>query len=120
MELPDTGRRLDVTMAWFSWVGARAALDLVRSLDAAEVEARCLALADEFRDEAESRGFAVVPQEEPSQTVALQAPDPAGLRERLREQRVIGAVRGGSLRLGFHAFNDRSDVDAALKALGSP
>jgi hypothetical protein len=31
---------------------------------------------------------------------------------------VIGAVRGGSLRLGFHAYNDESDVSTALDALG--
>ncbi|HKX25873.1 MAG TPA: aminotransferase class V-fold PLP-dependent enzyme [Actinomycetota bacterium] len=120
MELPDNGRRLDATMPWFSWVGARAALDLIRSLDAREVEAHCLKLAGAFREEAESRGLAVVPQEEPSQTVALRAPDPAALRERLRERRVIGAVRGGFLRLGFHAYNDESDVKAALEALGRP
>jgi selenocysteine lyase/cysteine desulfurase len=120
MELPDTGRRLDATMPWFSWVGARAALDLIGSLDAGEVEARCLEVAGAFREEAESRGFEVVPQEEPSQTVALQVPAPEALRERLKMRRVIGAVRGGSLRLGFHAFNDRSDVEAALEALGRP
>jgi selenocysteine lyase/cysteine desulfurase len=33
---------------------------------------------------------------------------------------VIGAVREGSLRLGFHAYNDESDVEAALDALGRP
>jgi selenocysteine lyase/cysteine desulfurase len=33
---------------------------------------------------------------------------------------VLAAVRGGFLRLGFHAFNDESDVSAALDALGRP
>lgn len=120
MDLPDNGRRLDATMPWFSWVGARAALDLVASLDAGEVEARCLGLAAAFRDEAAARGFAMVPQEVPTQTVGLLLQDPDGVRERLRERRVIGAVRGGFLRLGFHAYNDESDVDAALAALGRP
>jgi selenocysteine lyase/cysteine desulfurase len=118
--LPDNGRRLDATLAWFSWVGARAALDLVTSLDPREVEARCLSLAATFREEAAARGFTLTPEEAPSQTVALRLPDPVGVRERLLERRVIGSVRGGSLRLGFHAYNDEADVDAALAALGRP
>lgn len=40
------------------------------------------------------------------------------MRERSRSHRVIGAVRGGWLRLGFHAYNDRGDVSTALDALG--
>jgi selenocysteine lyase/cysteine desulfurase len=120
MDLPDNGRRLDATLAWFSWVGARAALDLVASLDGDQVEAHCLALAARFRQEAEARGFTLVPEEAPSQTVALRLPDPAGVRRRLIERKVIGSAREGSLRLGFHAYNDESDVDAALAALGRP
>jgi selenocysteine lyase/cysteine desulfurase len=120
IELPDTGRRLDATLSWFSWVGARAALDLVSSLDPKEAEAHCLRLASEFRREAAARGFAMVPEEVPTQTIGLRLPDPAATRERLLERRVIGAVREGSLRLGFHAFNDEGDVAAALDALGRP
>jgi selenocysteine lyase/cysteine desulfurase len=120
MDLPDNGRRLDATLAWFSWAGARAALDLVTSLDAEEVESHCLGLAGAFRQEAAARGFTLIPQEMPTQTVALRLPDPVGLRDRLRERRVIGSVREGSLRLGFHAYNDETDVDSALAALGRP
>ncbi|HEX2026175.1 MAG TPA: aminotransferase class V-fold PLP-dependent enzyme [Actinomycetota bacterium] len=120
IDLPDTGRRLDATLAWFAWVGARAALDLVSSLDREEAEAHCLRLAGEFRKEASARGFDMVPEEAPTQTIGLRLPDPARTRERLLERRVIGAVREGSLRLGFHAFNDDGDVAAALDALGRP
>jgi selenocysteine lyase/cysteine desulfurase len=117
-DLPETGRRLDASLAWFSWVGARAALDLVSSVEG--TESRCLQLARAFRDQATDRGFPVVPEEAPSQTVGLRLPDPTGVREQLRERRVIGAVRGGFLRLGFHAYNDETDVEAALAALGRP
>jgi selenocysteine lyase/cysteine desulfurase len=120
IELPDTGRRLDATLAWFPWAGARAALDLVSSLDRQEAEAHCLRLAGRFRREAAGRGFAMVPEEAPTQTIGLRLPDPARTRERLLDRRVIGAVREGSLRLGFHAFNDDTDVEAALDALGRP
>jgi selenocysteine lyase/cysteine desulfurase len=120
LELPDSGRRLDTTLAWFAWIGARAALDLISSFDAREAETHCLGLAAAFREEAAARGFGLVPVEVPSQTVALRVSDPAGLRQRLLAHRVVGAVRGGSLRLGFHAYNDGSDVESALAALGRP
>jgi hypothetical protein len=60
----------------------------------------------------------MVPEDAPSHIVALHVSDPGSLRERLLERNVIGAVRGGSLRLGFHAFNDRRDVAVALDAIG--
>jgi selenocysteine lyase/cysteine desulfurase len=114
---PDAGK-LDTSMAWFPWVGARAALDLLLSLDAEAVESRALELARTFRDAVREKGFRTVPEEMPSQIVALSVADPNGLRERLRARKVQAAVRGDFLRLGFHGFNDQSDVDAGLEALG--
>jgi selenocysteine lyase/cysteine desulfurase len=119
MELSPGTRRLDASLAWFSWPGARAALELLASLDAAAVEARCLELAAAFRAEAANRGFTLSPQEVPSQVLSVQVSDPLAVKERLSAQRVIAAVRADSVRFGFHAYNDRSDVQAALDALGT-
>ncbi|MGH2725084.1 MAG: aminotransferase class V-fold PLP-dependent enzyme [Actinomycetota bacterium] len=118
LRMPQEARKLDISLAWFPWVGARAALGLILSLDPAAVEARCLALAAELREGLRGRGFRTVPQEEPTHIVALEVPDPVALRRGLLERRVVGAVRGGFVRLGFHAFNDETDVAAALDALG--
>ena len=120
VELPDHARRVDMPLAWHSWPPARAGLQLISELDAEEVEKHCLGLAAAFREEATRRGFPLVPEEAPSQIQALAVPDPAALKERLVERKVIGAIRGGSFRLGFHAFNDESDLAAALDALGHP
>jgi selenocysteine lyase/cysteine desulfurase len=120
MDLALDARKLDTSLAWFAWPGALAALDLLRSLDPDAVQRRCLELASAFREGARERGFRLVPEELPSQTVALDVPDPDGLAERLATRDVVGAVRGGRLRLGFHAFNDEADVDRALDALGRP
>ena len=120
IELPDHARRVDMPLAWHSWPPARAGLQLISGLDPVEVEEHCLDLARELREETARRGFRLVPEDVPSQIQALEVPDPEALRERLRSHRVIGAVRGGLLRLGFHAYNDRSDVEAALEALGKP
>ncbi len=113
-------RRLDASLAWFSWVGARAALELLAGLDAAEVEARCIGLARAFREAASERGFRLLPSEVPSQTAAIHVPDPETLRRKLADRRIVAAVRGGSLRLGFHAYNDESDLAAVLEALEAP
>jgi len=116
-ELAPDARKLDASLAWFSWVGARAALELLLALDSRAVEARCLGLAAAFREGARERGFSLVPSEAPSQTVGVAVPDPEGVRDRLAERRVVAAVRGGYLRIGFHAYNDESDVEAGLAAL---
>ena len=110
-------RKLDCSLAWFSWVGARAALELLLSLDAAAVEARCLSLAARFREGALERGFRLAPTELPSQTVGVAVPDPATLQQQLARRHVVAAVRGDYLRCGFHAYNDPSDLEAALAAL---
>jgi selenocysteine lyase/cysteine desulfurase len=119
LELPDEARRLDLSLSWHSWVGARAALELLLSLDAAEVEARCLGLAAEFRAAGRSQGIDLVPGELPSQIVGVRVDDADAVRRRLREHGVVAAARSGLLRLGFHAFNDAGDVEAALRALDS-
>jgi selenocysteine lyase/cysteine desulfurase len=113
-----TARKLDATLAWFSWPGARAALELLCSLDPEAVERRCLELARTFREDAEKRGFALVPEEAPTQVLGVRVTDPVAVRKRLLERKVIAAVRSDLLRLGFHAYNDESDVASALDALG--
>jgi selenocysteine lyase/cysteine desulfurase len=116
-EAAPSGRGLDSSIAWLPWTGARAALELVCSLDAGAVESRCLGLAGEFRTQMTRRGFDVVSQELPSQVVAVRVPDPRALDVRLAERGVVAAVRDAYLRIGFHAFNDESDLGAALDAI---
>jgi selenocysteine lyase/cysteine desulfurase len=117
LDLAPDARRFDTSMAWLPWVGARAALGLLAQLDPAEVEARALALAGDFREGAREAGFRLVPEDVPSQIVGVSIDDPDGARARLKDLGVMAAVRGGFLRLGFHAFNDESDVKTALAAL---
>jgi selenocysteine lyase/cysteine desulfurase len=118
LTLAPTARKLDAPMAWFSWPGARAAMELLGELDPAAAERRCLELAATFREEVAGRGFDLVPEDAPTQVVGIRISDPKELRERLLARNVIGAVRADLLRLGFHAYNDESDVAAALEALG--
>jgi selenocysteine lyase/cysteine desulfurase len=118
MNLAPDARRLDTSMAWLSWVGARPALELLGSIDPEAVEARALELARAFREGADEAGLSLVPEDAPSQVVGVSMDDPDAVRERMKRLGVVGAVRGGFLRLGFHGFNDRSDVERGLEALG--
>lgn len=118
LEIAPGTRGLDTSFSWFPWVGARAALELIDSLDRDAAEVRCLHLAAAFREGVRERGFEQSMEEVPSQTVAVSVPDAEGVRARLKERRVMAAVRAGSIRFGFHAFNDEGDVATALEALG--
>jgi selenocysteine lyase/cysteine desulfurase len=120
VELPVHARRVDLPLAWQIWPAVLAALRTITAPDGAEVERHCLSLARAFREEATRRGFRLVPEEVPSQIQALGVANPEALKQRLKQHRVIGAVRGDALRLGFHAYNDESDVATALDALGRP
>jgi selenocysteine lyase/cysteine desulfurase len=120
LDLPDQARKLDASLSWFAFVGARRALELILSLDSVAVESRCLELASALRDAARRSGYHVVPEEVRSHIVGLEVVSPDDVQKRLADRRVVASVRGGFLRLGFHAFNNEGDVEAALEALGNP
>jgi hypothetical protein len=52
LDLAPNARRHDASLAWLSWVGARAALQMRLALDPAATERRCLSLAHRFREQA--------------------------------------------------------------------
>jgi selenocysteine lyase/cysteine desulfurase len=113
-------RRADASLAWFSWVGARAALELLDMLSADKVETYCTGLAAAFREGARKQGFRVAAHELPSQLTAIEMPSPAdagAASQKLQAAGVVTSARGRRLRFGFHAFNDDSDVSRALAAL---
>ncbi len=113
-------RRVDASLGWFSWVGARAALALLDSIDSRVVESHALRLAADFRTGASELGYDVVPTECPSQLASVVLADvaaAAALERGLREEGVITSARGRRVRFGFHGFNDRSDLELALDGL---
>lgn len=118
LELADRASRFDVSLAWPVWPGAEVALRLLLDLGLERIEARDLALAERFREGLGRVGLEpLFPPEESSQIVSLAVPDAEAARRALQEERVVGAVRGGLLRLSFHFFNDGEDVERALAAL---
>jgi selenocysteine lyase/cysteine desulfurase len=107
MELADDARAFDQSPAWFSHVGAAPALELIEQIGVAAIHEHDVALANEFR-----RGIGLEPSDS-----AIVSTDVAGAEEAFAKAGVRAAVRGGRLRVSFHVYSTRADVDLALDAL---
>jgi selenocysteine lyase/cysteine desulfurase len=105
--LAESARRLDTSPAWFSWVGAAPALELLLDLGIEAINEHDVGLANRFR-----AGLGLEPSN--SAIVSTSVPDAA---ERLAAAGIRAATRAGSVRASFHAYTTEADVDAALDAL---
>jgi selenocysteine lyase/cysteine desulfurase len=108
LRLASSARRLDVSPAWFCWVGTAPALALIEDIGVPAIHEHNLALANRFRV-----GLGLEPSD--SAIVSVDIPD-AG--ERLARAGIVAAMRGGRLRTSWHVYNDERDVDAVLDVLG--
>jgi selenocysteine lyase/cysteine desulfurase len=107
LRLASSARRLDLSPAWFSWVGTQPALELVERIGIDTIHAHDLALANRFR-----AGIGLEPSDS-----AIVCADLPGAAARLERAGIIAAVRGGLLRTSWHLYNDESDVDRLLDVL---
>lgn len=107
LRLATDARRFDTSPAWFSWVGAQPALELLNRIGVANVYEHDVALANRFR-----AGLGMEPSD--SAIVSVDREDGA---ERLERAGIVAALRGGRLRASWHLYNTDADVDAALDAL---
>lgn len=107
-----------------SIVGMGASLDLLLKLGSNAIEKWTLKLVGAAADELAERGFRMVSSRRDSERSSILSLEhdgvqPDRLEETLRAAGVVGAVREGRLRLSFHGYNDRTDVDRLLAALKS-
>ncbi|MEV5128415.1 aminotransferase class V-fold PLP-dependent enzyme [Streptomyces decoyicus] len=109
--------RCDTSPAWFSWLGACAAVGLMSGLDATAVEQHCLALADEFLTEARAMGISRAASGPQSHIAVVRTDDAARMAKELAARRIRATALADRLRVGFHYFNDRADVAAVLTAI---
>lgn len=109
LRLASDARRFDTSPAWFSWVGAQPALELLNRIGIADVYEHDVALANRFR-----AGLGLEPSD--SAIVSVELADGA---ERLERAGIVAALRGGRLRASWHVYNTDADVDAALAALAT-
>lgn len=108
LRLAHDARRFDISPAWFSFVGAAPALELLLELGIDKVHAHDVGLANRFRV-----GLGLPPGE--SAIVSTDVPD---AERKLAAAGIRAAVRGGRVRVSFHVYTTAADVDRALEALG--
>jgi len=103
MALAGSARRFDTSPAWLSWVGAAEALEHFETIDPAAAWSRATGLADDllFRLDLPPRGQAIIALDDPHEERA-RVLDAAGIRF---------ARRAGRVRLAFHVWNTRRDLD---------
>jgi selenocysteine lyase/cysteine desulfurase len=104
LRLASDARRLDLSPAWFSWVGTQPALELIEQIGVEAIHEHDLGLANRFR-----AGVGLEPSDS-----AIVCADLPGAAERLERAGIIAAVRGGLLRTSWHLYNDKGDVDEVL------
>ncbi|GAA4100178.1 selenocysteine lyase/cysteine desulfurase [Nonomuraea soli] len=105
MHLAPDARAYDLSPAWFSYVGAAPALDLLNHIGVPAIHRHNLTLANRLRT-----GLGLPPSD--SAIVSL---DIDGTR--LHQAGIRAATRAGRTRLSFHLYTTQADVDATLEAL---
>jgi len=109
LRLARDARRLDTSPAWFSWVGALPALELLGEIGIEAIHEHDVRVANHFRARLD------LP---PSNSAIVSVEWPGGL-ERLRAAGIQAAEPAGRLRVGFHLYNDEEDADLAIDVLQS-
>ncbi len=107
VRLAADARRLDVSPAWFSWVGTLPALDVVLERGVEAIHTHDLGLANAFRE-----GLGLAPGDSAIVSVGVE-----GAERRLAGTEVRAAVRAGALRTSWHLYNTIDDVGRVLELL---
>jgi selenocysteine lyase/cysteine desulfurase len=129
---PGTGEsRLKETAARFeygnyNYLGGHAmvpALGILEKVGVENIHSHCLELANVFREGVGDIGVEVLDspvESERTNIVAfkVEGRESAEVRQRLLERNVMLSAHYGDLRASFALFNNRSDVETALDALG--
>ncbi|MFY1690644.1 aminotransferase class V-fold PLP-dependent enzyme [Plantactinospora sp. WMMB782] len=109
LRLADDARRFDLSPAWFCFVGAAPALELLLEVGLPAVREHNVGLANRF----------LAGLGQPHRDSAIVTVDVPGAAEKLAAAGVRAAVRAGRVRASFHLYSSEHDVDLALTALTS-
>lgn len=119
---PDARRYETGTQNTAGIAGLKAAIDLLASVGADQVEARVMALTDRLCAGLNRRGFSLLSPRAPGEgsgivTFRSATCDSGELDARLRQAGIVATDRGGCLRFSPHFYNTEDEIDAALEAL---
>jgi len=109
LRLAASARRLDLSPAWFSWVGTAPALEVIERVGLDAIHLHDVGLANRYR-----AGLGLAPADS-----AIVCADLPGAAQRLADAGIVAAVRGGRLRTSWHLYNDERDVDRVLDVVAS-
>jgi selenocysteine lyase/cysteine desulfurase len=101
---------------------ANAAMEQILDWGVANIADTIGALTDRVGDLAAARGLEPIPPvERASHMTGIRLPGgvPVGLTERLLDDRVFVSLRGDSIRVAPHLYNDADDVDRLFVSLDS-
>jgi len=107
MQLAGSARCADVSPAWLCWMGTVPALELIAEAGVERIHRHDVTLADAIRD-----GLGLAPSR--SAIVSIPTREPVDVAA----HGITASVRAGDLRVGCHLYNDLSDVEALLAAVG--
>jgi selenocysteine lyase/cysteine desulfurase len=108
LRLASDTRRLDTSPAWFSWVGALPALELLEAVGVEAIHEHDVGLANRCRA---AMGM------KPGNSAIVTLPGDADV---LRNAGIQAAQRGDLVRVGFHLYNDEEDADRVADVLSKP
>jgi selenocysteine lyase/cysteine desulfurase len=107
LALATSARRFDISPAWFSFVGAAPALELVERIGVPAIHDHNVALANRF----------LAGLGQPLSDSAIVTVDVPDAERKLAAAGIRAAVRNARVRASFHVYTRQSDVDDALTAL---
>ena len=108
LRLDSGARGLDVSPAWFSWVGQVPSLELLRDVGVPAIQEHNVALADAFLARL---------GRDPAGSTIVSVPADDSAQSALREAGVSFALRAGQVRLSFHLYNTEDDVNRVADLL---
>lgn len=118
LDFAATARRFETgTPAVPALYAANAGLSLFAGVDLADVRRHVHELIDHAAEALTAQGERVRRAERPGAHLCLYDADPAALAGWLAERGIAVSPRGPVVRLSFHYYNDRTDVDALCQAL---
>lgn len=110
LRLATDARRFDTSPAWFSWVGAQAALETIEDLGVENIHAHNVRLANRLRE-----GLGLETSDSAILSVEI-----ADAERKMERAGIRASVRAGRIRLSCHVYTTDEDVDEALTALTDP
>jgi len=123
--LADNARRYtQSTMSYISIAGLTAALDQLSSLGEAQIETHARRLSETLIERVSKNGWRpfrdLSDRAASPHIISLTRPDQdlEATQEALRTANVVCSSRGGRIRVSLAPYNDESDVDALVAALG--